>query len=83
MPDPYPDIRYYPDTDVLWVGLRPPENPRGRLVDDSRVLHFNDDGGLAAVEVLYASEGADLKEIPSGIKPEVLDYIRRNVPAIL
>ena len=75
------EIRYYPDTDVLWVELKSPLNSRGRLVDDSRVLHSNADGELAAVEFLYASDGVNLAEIPGDARQEVLDYIRENVPA--
>ena len=75
------EIRYYPDTDVLWVELKSPLNSRGRLVDDSRVLHSNADGELAAVEFLYASDGVNLAEIPGDAQREVLDYIRENVPA--
>ena len=75
------EIRYYPDTDVLWVELKSPLNSRGRLVDDSRVLHSNADGELAAVEFLYASGGVNLAEIPGDAQREVLDYTRENVPA--
>ena len=75
------EIRYYPDTDVLWVELKSPLNSRGRLVDDSRVLHSNADGELAAVEFLYASDGVNLAEIPGDARQEVLDYIRENVTA--
>ncbi len=77
------EIRYYPDTDVLWLELQSPKDSRGRLVDDNRILHFNGNGELAAVEVLYASEGADLKEIPEEARQDVLDYIRQNVPMTL
>ena len=75
------EIRYYPDTDVLWVELKSPLNSRGRLVDDSRVLHSNADGELAAVEFLYASDGVNLAEIPGDARQEVVDYIRENIPA--
>ena len=75
------EIRYYPDTDVLWVELKSPLNSRGRLVDDSRVLHSNADGELAAVEFLYASDGVNLAEIPGDAQMKVMDYIRENVTA--
>ena len=77
------EIRYYPDTDVLWVELTPFNNSRGRLVDNNRILHFNDGGSLAAVEFLYASEGVDLQEIQDGARQEILEYIRQNVDANL
>ena len=86
MPDPYPDvmeIKYFIETDVLWVELTPLNNSRGRLVDDNRILHFNDDGCLAMAEFLCASEGVDLQEIQDGAKQEVLEYIRQNVGANL
>ena len=86
MPDPYPnvmEIRYYSDTDVLWVGLTTLDNSRGQLVDDNRILHFNDGGDLAVAEFLYASEGVDLQEIQDGAKQEILEYIRQNVNANL
>ena len=75
------EIKYYPDTDVLWVELMAPNNSRGRLVDDNRILHFNYDGCLAVAEFLNASEGVDLQEIQDGAKQEVFDYIRQNVAA--
>ena len=72
-------IRYFPDTDVLWLELKPTRNSRGRLVDDSRILHINEDGELAAVEFLDASEGVELTEVPDDMKQEFLNYIRQNV----
>ena len=72
-------IRYFPDTDVLWLELKPTRNSLGRLVDDSRILHINEDGELAAVEFLDASEGVELSEVPDDMKQEFLDYIRQNV----
>ena len=77
------EIRYYPDTDVLWLELKAPKNSSGKLVDDSRILHYNQDGELAAVEFLYASEGVELREVPDGMKQEVLNYIRQNVNAAM
>ena len=73
------EIRYYQDTDVLWLELEPPRNSRGRLVDDSRILHYNEDGGLAAVEFLDASEGVDMSEVPDGMRESVEEYVSRNV----
>ena len=75
------EIRYYDDTDILWVELKSPRNSRGRLVDDERILHLNPDGSLAVVEFLYVTEGVNLAEIPDDARQDVLDYIRENVLA--
>ncbi len=68
-------VQYDPDADVLYVKLRAYEGrTRGRRLDDCRVVHYDGEGKVVAVELLFVSQGMDLKGLPEADR--VRDLLR-------
>ncbi len=58
-------VQYDPDADAVYVKLRAHEGrTRGRRLDDRRVVHYDAEGNVVAVELLFVSQGMDLKGLP-------------------
>ncbi len=55
---------YDAEADVLYVKLGDGDIARQVIVDDTRILDCSEDGGVAGVEFVCASEGIDLRDIP-------------------
>ncbi len=58
-------VQYDPDANAVYVKLRPHEgHTRGRRLDDRRVVHYDDEGHVVAIELLFVSRGMNLEGLP-------------------
>lgn len=53
-------IRYYQDTDTLYIEFRPAEVSETRDLDEDTVLDLDRDGNLCAITVEHASKRTDI-----------------------
>ena len=53
-------IRYFPDTDTLWIELRPSPTVETRDVDDDTLVEVDSAGSICAITIERASQRADL-----------------------
>jgi uncharacterized protein YuzE len=53
-------IRYFPDTDTLWIELRPSPTVETRDVDDDTLVEVDAAGSICAITIEHASHRADL-----------------------
>jgi len=53
-------IRYFPDTDTLWIELRPSPTAETRDVDDDTLVEVDAAGSICAITIEHASRRADL-----------------------
>ena len=56
-------IEYFPDTDTLYIALRPAESVDAAEVAPDIVLDYGTDGSVIGVTIEHASERADLSSI--------------------
>lgn len=56
-------VEYYPDTDTLYVALRPGPSANAAEVSPDVVLDYDADGHVIGVTVEHASERADLASL--------------------
>ena len=68
-------VVYDPESDVLQVDLRFFERlSSARQLDQRRVLHYDENGEVAAIDFLLASRGIDLANVPE--PDRIADAIR-------
>ena len=53
-------IRYYEDTDTLYIEFKPAEVSETRDLDEDTVLDLDRDGNLCAITVEHASKRTDI-----------------------
>jgi uncharacterized protein YuzE len=53
-------IRYFQDTDTLYIELRPAEIAETRDLDENTLVEFDTDGNLCAITLEHASARADI-----------------------
>ena len=53
-------IRYYQDTDTLYIEFKPAEVSETRDLDEDTVLDLDRDGNLCAITVEHASKRTDI-----------------------
>jgi uncharacterized protein YuzE len=53
-------VRYFPDTDTLWIELRPSPTVETREVDDDTLVEVDATGTVCAITIEHASHRADL-----------------------
>ena len=53
-------IRYFQDTDTLWIELRPSPTVETRDVDDDTLVEVDAAGSICAITIEHASQRADL-----------------------
>ena len=53
-------IRYYQDTDTLYIEFKPAEVSESRDLDEDTVLDLDRDGNLCAITVEHASKRTDI-----------------------
>jgi uncharacterized protein YuzE len=51
-------IKYFQDTDMLYIELRPAVVAETRALDENTLIELDDGGGLCAITVEHASERA-------------------------
>lgn len=56
-------IRYFPDTDTLWIELRDSEVAATRDLDESTLVDLDRDGNICAITVEHASERTDISRV--------------------
>lgn len=56
-------IRYFEETDTLYIELRADGIVQSQDVDDDTILDLDSEGGLCAVTMEHASRRADLREL--------------------
>jgi len=56
----YMKIRYFTDTDTLWIELRPSPTVATRDVDDDTLVEADAAGSICAITIEHASHRADL-----------------------
>jgi uncharacterized protein YuzE len=60
--------RYDPDADAVYVPLAPGDpDGYGRELDDgdpARIVHYDRAGAVVGVELLFVSQGVDLRGVP-------------------
>ncbi len=49
-------IRYYPDTDTMYVELRPGPTTGGEDAGEDLVIHYGEDGRPSGYEIEHASQ---------------------------
>ena len=52
-------VRYFPDTDTLWIELRPTPTVETRDVDDDTLVELDSAGSVCAITIEHASRRAD------------------------
>jgi uncharacterized protein YuzE len=57
------NIRYYPDTDTLYIDLAERPSTESQEVSEGIVLDFDDKGNLVGIDIDNASKKVDLKEL--------------------
>ena len=57
-------VTYDAEADALYVQLRDGSVARQVFIDDARILDYSEDGAIAGVEFVCASEGIDLSDVP-------------------
>jgi uncharacterized protein YuzE len=58
-------IEYDPEADVAFMTLiAEPGHTAGKMIDEHRIVHYDDEGRPAAVEFLFASRGVDVSGLP-------------------
>ena len=53
-------IRYFQDTDTLYIELRPAEIAETRDLDENKLVEFDAAGNLCAITLEHASARADI-----------------------
>jgi len=53
-------VRYFLDTDTLWIELRPTPTVETRDVDDDTLVEVDAAGRICAITIEHASQRADL-----------------------
>ena len=53
-------IRYYQDTDTLYIEFKPADVAETKDLDEDTVLDLNRDGNLCAITVEHASKRTDI-----------------------
>jgi uncharacterized protein YuzE len=53
-------IRYFPDTDTLWIDLRPSPTVQTRDIDEDTLVEVDSAGSISAITIERASQRADL-----------------------
>ncbi len=53
-------IRYFKDTDTLYIELRPAPVKATKDLDENTVLDLDADGGVVAITIEHASDRADI-----------------------
>lgn len=56
-------IRYYPDTDSLYIDLSDKTSVDSQEVSEGIVLDYDSDGNLAGIDIDNASKKIDLQEL--------------------
>lgn len=56
-------IRYFRDTDTLYIGLRGAQVAESRDLDENTQIDLDSQGRLCAITLEHASERADLPEL--------------------
>lgn len=53
-------IKYFKDTDTLYIEFRPAEVAETKDLDENTILDLDRDGGICAITVEHASQRADI-----------------------
>lgn len=53
-------IRYFPDTDTLWIERRPSPMVETRDVDQDALVEVDADGNVCAITIEHASQHTEL-----------------------
>jgi uncharacterized protein YuzE len=53
-------IRYFQDTDTLYIELRPADIASSRDLDENTLAEFDEQGNLCAVTIEHAKDRADI-----------------------
>jgi uncharacterized protein YuzE len=56
-------LKYYPDTDSLYIDLSSRPSVDSREISDGVVLDYDADGNLTGIDIDNASRKIDLKEV--------------------
>jgi uncharacterized protein YuzE len=56
-------LKYYPDTDSLYIDLSSKPSVDSREISEGVVLDYDADGNLAGIDIDNASRKIDLKEV--------------------
>ncbi len=54
-------IKYFQDTDTLYIEFKAPEVVESKDLDENTVLDFDLDGNICAITVEHASDRADIR----------------------
>ena len=57
------ELRYYADTDTLYIGLSKAVTPESREVAPDIVLDYDDRGQVISIEIEHAGRHADLSRL--------------------
>ncbi len=56
-------LKYYPDTDSLYIDLSSKSSVDSRVISDGVVLDYDEEGNIVGIDIDNASRKIDLKEI--------------------
>ena len=63
-------ISYSQESDAVYIQLSDEEVARTHPVDDARIVDYDAKGQVVGVEILGASAGIDLRDLPEGERLE-------------
>jgi uncharacterized protein YuzE len=67
-------VDHDPEADALYITLEQKMYHHGRDLDDQRRIDYAEDGSVRGVEILYPSDGVDLRDLPRA--DEIADALR-------
>lgn len=58
------NVKYFQDTDTLYIEFRKGEIAETRDLDDNTLLDVDGDGNIHAITVEHASDRTDISDVP-------------------
>jgi uncharacterized protein YuzE len=56
-------IRYFPDTDTLWIELRDTQVAETRGLDETTLIDLDEAGAICSITIEHASERTDVSGV--------------------
>jgi len=68
-------LKYYPDTDSLYIDFSTKPSSESREVSEGIVLDYDADGNLVGIDIDNASRKIDLKEVTLSKIPSEVEHM--------
>jgi uncharacterized protein YuzE len=68
-------LKYYPETDSLYIELSSKESAESREISEGVVLDYDADGGIVGIDIDNASRKIDMREITLSKLPAEIERL--------